>query len=233
MRVRSLLITAGILLVSATAYAEPLRISVGVKPWLAEWKTSSPDGTFRSRVGALYGPVVILRYGGFFAGATYLRGAFPVPLSSATVGSTQDADTTRIDTDFTAGYYLSPYFGLIGGYKYIDFTISFPPGSPALDQTQKIEGPFGGILTSYPLRRSGFAAYGTFTYSALTRRSKVGTIQGEGEFQGPSAEVGLAYRAPKSALTFAEGYKFQRFNDRAAKTSDTFHGLLINMAYSF
>ena len=233
MRLQSVLVTVCIALVGATVQAEPLKLSVGVKPWLAEWRTSSPDGTFRSRVGAIYGPVVILRYGGFFAGATYLRGTFLVPLSSLTVGSTQDADTTRIDTDLTAGYYFNRYFGLIGGYKYIDFTISFPAGSPAQDQTQKMEGPFGGILTSYPLGRSGFAAYGTFTYSALTRRSRVGTIESQGDFQGPSVEVGLAYRVPKSALTFAEGYKFQRFVDRTAQTSDTFQGLLFNMAYTF
>jgi hypothetical protein len=233
MRVQSLIITACIVLVGATVHAAPLKLSVGVKPWLAEWKTSSSSGSFQSRLGAMYGPALILRYGSFFAGATYLRGAFPVPLSSSTVGSTQDADTMRIDTDLTVGYYLNPYFGLVGGYKYIDFTISFPPGSPAQEQTQRMEGPFGGILASYPLGRTGFATYGAFTYSGLTRRSKVGTIESQGDFQGPSVEVGLAYRVPKSALTFAEGYKFQRFVDRAAQTSDTFQGLLFNMAYTF
>ncbi len=244
MRLRPVIMTVCLVLMGATVQAEPLRLSVSVKPWLAEWKTSSSDGTFQSRLGAMVGPAGILRYGRFFAGATYLRGSFPVPLSSATNASSVDADTTRIDTDFTAGYYLTPYLGLIGGYKYVDFTLTVPtrPGLSGAVYSgsvyhMRITGPFGGVLGSYPLGRTGFALYGTFTYSVLTRTSRfqqgATTVEGTAPSRGPSAEIGLAYRVPRKPITFTEGYKFQRFEDTNAQASDTFQGLLLSATYTF
>jgi hypothetical protein len=219
-------------------------LSVGVKPWLAEWRTASPDGSFRSRLGAMYGPAAILRYGRAFTGVTYLRGAFPVPLSSATNASSVDAETTRIDTDFTAGYYVTPYLGFIAGYKYVDFTVTVPTRPGLLGATYagsiyetRITGPFGGVLASYSLGRTGFALYGAFTYSVLTRTSRfrqnTTDVEGTAPFWGPSAEIGLAYRVPRKSITFTQGYKFQRFEDTDAQTSDTFQGFLLSTTYTF
>ena len=90
-----------VLILTGTAQAESLKFSLGVKSWLAEWETIDKGETFRSRVGAMYGPVAILRYQNFFLGATYLMGTFKFPDTPAS-----NSEAHRIDTDLTAGYYF-------------------------------------------------------------------------------------------------------------------------------
>lgn len=214
-----------VLILTGTAHAESLKLSLGVKSWLAEWETTT-SADVRSRLGAMYGPVAILRYQNFFLGATYLMGTFQFPVDPVT-----DVDADRVDTDFTAGYYFNPYFGVTGGYKIINFKFKFPA---AADLEADAHGPFAGILGSYPLGRSGFLFYGNLTYSWLSRTFKeVGVGESTGDFTGPSGELGIAYRMPTPPITFTEGFKYQKFNDRASHSSDIFTGLIFSAAYSF
>ena len=218
-----------LLFFTVTAHAEPVRLSLGVKSWLAEWETTDGGSTFRSRVGAMYGPVAILRYQNFFLGATYLTGNFRFPVDSVT-----DTQTDRTDTDLTAGYYFNPYFGITGGYKFIDFTFKFPAALGVSDLKAKASGPFAGFLGAYPLGRSGFLVYGNATYSWLSRTfTQAGVGEATGNFDGLSGELGLAYRMPTAPVTFTEGYKYQKFEDRSAHSSDTFSGIIFSAAYTF
>jgi hypothetical protein len=232
---KSILLICLMLILIETARAESLKFSLGVKSWLAEWETIDQGTAFRSRVGAMYGPVAIVRYQSFFLGATYLMGTFKFPASSVT-----NTDADRIDTDFTAGYYFNPYFGVTGGYKYIDFTFKFPlvETSPGVfvstpDLKADAQGPFAGFLGSYPLGRSGFLFYGNATYSWLSRTFKQSGLESTGDFEGISGELGLAYRMPTAPITFTQGFKYQKFEDQAADSSDTFSGIIFSAAYSF
>ena len=148
------------LLLTGTARAESVKFSLGVKSWLAEWETTDRGSSFRSRVGAMYGPVAILRYQNFFVGATYLTGTFQFPVDAVT-----DTETDRTDTDVITGYYFNPYFGITGGYKFIDFTFKFPTSQGVADLNAEARGPFAGVLGSYPLGRSAFLFYGNATYA--------------------------------------------------------------------
>lgn len=226
---KSILLICLMLILTGTARAESVKVSLGAKSWLATWETTDRGSSFRSRVGAMYGPVAILRYQNFFLGATYLTGNFQFPVDPVT-----DTQTDRTDTDLTAGYYFNPYFGITGGYKFIDFTFKFPAAQGVADLKANAQGPFAGFLGAYPLGRSGFLLYGNATYAWLSRTFKqAGVGESTGDFEGFSGELGLAYRMPTLPVTFTEGFKYQKFDDRAADSSDTFMGLIFSAAYSF
>lgn len=235
---RGILLIGMIGILTGTAQAESLRYSVGVKTWLADWVAVNPTGNFRSYIGAMYGPVAIIRYQKFFVGATYLTGNLYFPSTQTDVsGLTRTNDTItaqRTDTDLTAGYYFTPNFGVVGGYKDVDFTFTVPsqPGSgfPPIEIDQTSRGPFAGLLASYALGKSRFVSYGNLTYTWLKRRE--GSVD-LGTFGGLSGEAGLAYRMPRWPVTFAQGYKYQRFADANGTSSDTFQGLVFSAAYSF
>lgn len=210
------LLAALVIALNGTAQAESVKFSLGAKTWLAEWETRTAEGDFRSRAGGMYGPVAILRYRSFFVGATYLTGGFKFP-----VDSNNNTDANRVDIDLTTGYYFNPYFGVTGGYKYIDFTFKFPSQFNLPDLKVDAEGPFAGVLGSYPLGRSGFLIYGNVTYAWLDA------------FDGPSGELGIAYRMPTIPVTFTEGFKYQKFKDRATGQSDIFSAIVFGVAYSF
>lgn len=232
---KSILLISLMLILTGTARAESVKLSLGVKSWLAEWETTDQGVAFKSRIGAMYGPVAIVRYQNFFLGATYLMGTFKFPATSVT-----NTEADRIDTDFTAGYYFNPYFGVTGGYRFIDFTFKFPlvevtPGVFAAtpDLKADAQGPFAGFLGAYPLGRSGFLLYGNATYAWLSRTFQQSGLESTGDFEGISGELGLAYRMPGAPVTFTQGYKYQKFDDRDADTSDIFSGLIFSAAYSF
>lgn len=219
--------------------AEPIRYSVGVKAWAADWLTVNTQGEFRSYLGMMYGPVAIARYKKAFLGATYFTGTLSFPytqvfisLPTVTVDNTP-ISATRTDLDLTAGYYLAPTFGIITGYKQVTYDYLIPAqtntGGSATRVEQTSTGPFLGALGSYALGRTRFALYGNITYSFLQRDSGSTTSS----FGGPSGEVGVAYRLPTRPITIAEAYKYQRFSDSTGNNSDTFQGVIFSVTYSF
>lgn len=223
----------------AASTAEPIRYSMGVKTWAADWVAVNPNGEFRSYVGGMYGPVAIARYRRVFLGATYFTGSLFFPFTQVVISGTNVTTTnttitaTRTDLDLTAGYYFMPTFGVIGGYKSVtfDFTIPARPGSggSATQIEQTSSGPFVGVLGSHALGRTRFALYGNATYSFLQRES--GTTSES--FGGPAGEIGLAYRFQSWPLTAAQAYKYQRFADSTGNVTDTFQGVIFSVAYSF
>lgn len=234
-----LLLTAAIATLPAVSTAEPVRYSVGVKTWAADWGSLNTSGEFRSYVGALYGPVAIARYRQMFVGATFFTGQLNFPFTQTVVNPPNITTTNttiaaqRTDLDLTAGFYFLPTFGVIGGYKSVTFDFTIPPQPGSGQNSTRVEqsssGPFAGLLGSYALGRTRFALYGNVTYSLLQRDS--GTVSSS--FGGPSGEVGLAYRFPSRPVTIAEAYKFQRFTDGSGDSSDTFQGVIFSIAYSF
>lgn len=226
----------------ATAGAAPIRYSVGVKTWAADWASLNASGEFRSYVGALYGPVAIARYKQMFVGATFFTGQLDFPFTQTVVNPPNITTTNttitaqRTDLDLTAGYYLLPTFGVIGGFKSVTFEFTIPPQPGSGQNSTRVEqtssGPFVGLLGSYALGRTRFALYGNATYSFL-QRELAGSGSGTSSFGGPSGEIGLAYRFPSWPVTIAEAYKFQRFASEDGDSSDTFQGVIFSIAYSF
>ncbi|MFZ5876764.1 MAG: hypothetical protein ACOYXU_10175 [Nitrospirota bacterium] len=219
--------------------AEPIRYSVGVKAWASDWVAVNPQGEFRSYLGMMYGPVAIARYKRAFVGATYFTGTLSFPytqvfisLPTVTVDNTP-ISATRTDLDLTAGYYLTPTFGLVAGYKQVTYDYLIPAPTNTGGSATRIEhtssGPFLGALGSYALGRTRFALYGNVTYSFLQRDTGTATSS----FGGPSGEVGVAYRFPTRPIMITEAYKYQRFTDSAGDNSDTFQGVIFSVTYSF
>lgn len=230
-----------VLMLSNSVEAKPLRLSLGVKTWFADWLRTTSGNRNLSYAGAVYGPVAHVSYNRMFVGATYLLGFFKNPLVQRDDVSNQavldEVDTIRTDVEFTAGYYVTRYLGLLGGYKYLDYTATLPPGRGTDTSTppkvkSEAKGPFVGFLGSYPLGKSRFALFGTFTYAWLARDfTQDRTVSGN--FNGPSVELGLAYRMPKYPVNFTGGYKYQRYEDTDLNTSDTFQGLNFSGTYTF
>lgn len=237
-----MLLSAVVAMLPATAGAAPIRYSVGVKTWAADWASLNASGEFRSYVGALYGPVAIARYKQMFVGATFFTGQLDFPFTQTVVNPPNITTTNttitaqRTDLDLTAGYYLLPTFGVIGGFKSVTFEFTIPPQPGSGQNSTRVEqtssGPFVGLLGSYALGRTRFALYGNATYSFL-QRELAGSGSGTSSFGGPSGEIGLAYRFPSWPVTIAEAYKFQRFASEDGDSSDTFQGVIFSIAYSF
>lgn len=131
--VQHVLLFAVIAVLPSTAVAEPIRYSVGVKTWAADWGALNTNGEFRSYVGALFGPVAIARYRQVFVGATFFTGQLDFPFTQTVVNPPNITTTNttivaqRTDLDLTAGYYFLPTFGVIGGFKSVTFEFTFPP----------------------------------------------------------------------------------------------------------
>jgi hypothetical protein len=236
---RTLALAALCIAAPSLCRAEPIRYSVGVKSWVADWLTVNTQGEFRSYLGMMYGPVAIARYKKAFLGATYFTGTLSFPytqvfisLPTVTVDNTP-ISATRTDLDLTTGYYLAPTFGLIAGYKSVTYDFLIPAqtntGGAATRMQQTSSGPFVGALGSYALGRTRFALYGNVTYSFLQRDAGSATSS----FGGPAGEIGLAYRLPAWPITFAEAYKYQRFADSSGNNSDTFQGVIFSATYTF
>lgn len=235
---RMFVLAALFVAVPALCRAEPIRYSVGVKSWVADWVTVTNGGEFRSFLGAMYGPVAIARYKKVFVGATYFTGTLLLPYIRVDISTPPTSDdtpitATRTDFDLTAGYYLAPTFGVIAGYKQITYEYLKPAITTTSGSATRIEqtasGPFFGALGSYALGRTRFALYGNVTYSFLERDFGSTTSS----FGGPSGEIGLAYRLPTWPVTIAEAYKYQRFADSTGDNSDTFVGMIFSVTYSF
>lgn len=240
--VQHVLLFAVIAVLPSTAVAEPVRYSVGVKTWAADWGALNTNGEFRSYVGALFGPVAIARYRQVFVGATFFTGQLDFPFTQTVVNPPNITTTNttivaqRTDLDLTAGYYFLPTFGVIGGFKSVTFEFTIPPQPGSGQNFTRVEqtssGPFVGLLGSYALGRTRFALYGNATYSFL-QRELGGSGSGTSSFGGPSGEIGLAYRFPSKPVTLAEAYKFQRFESETGDSSDTFQGVIFSIAYTF
>ncbi|MFZ5863478.1 MAG: hypothetical protein ACOYXR_11640 [Nitrospirota bacterium] len=228
-----------VVITSSLSRAEPIRYSVGVKAWAADWVAVNSSGELRSFLGVMYGPVAIARYKKAFVGATYFTGEmlFPytqIDLTTSPVG-VNDAPivATRTDLDLTTGYYLTPNFGAIAGYKQVTYDYFTPPQTSASGSGTRSNvtssGPFIGALGSYALGRTRFALYGNATYVFLQRNTGSATSS----FGGPSGEIGVAYRLQTWPVTIAEAYKYQRFADSSSDDSDTFIGMIFSVTYSF
>jgi len=228
-------------------------VTVGLKMWYATWEETVAGETMESDPGLMYGPAINLRHGNFFAGLSYLTGSFTFEDSWTETyylgGGYYDylefdyeVDADRTDMDLSIGYYVHPNVGLFLGYKTIEFEIKaaatvtetiynyytyvYEYTGTASDKAD-FSGPALGVTMHYPIGRT--ILFGTLSYVSLE-----GELYGiSEELTGPAIEFGVAYALEASPVSFAVGYKYQKYEYGEAEAEDVFSGFTIGVNYTF
>ncbi len=214
--------------------AEELRFNVSAKTWYTQWTETvgGISGEFESDFVLMYGPVVGVTYGQWFAGVAYTQGDFSFSEAVEEICAC-DADfhAERRDADIVFGYKLHPYFNPLLGYKQADIEGTIKFGSSSEQVNVSFRGPFIGVSANYPIGQSPWVVLGSLNYLLMDYEDGVVTE----EAPGFSYELSGLYRFHNMPVSVTAGYKYQKFetNETGDNVLDEFSGLLFGATYAF
>jgi|HubBroStandDraft_1064217.scaffolds.fasta_scaffold37219_2 hypothetical protein len=225
-----------VLIVSFSASAEELQLTVGAKVWANEWTSWTPvpiTGTIdliqsiSSDTHFSVIPQASLRYGNWLAAGSYFTdtnyslGGYVNPSS----GQLSSLSPSREEIDGNVGYYVLPGLALTVGYKQIQQ--DFHTANQA--QLYKWTGPTLGAASSASLW-GPLGMYGTFAYGRLDLHASVTDAGGNTRFNADYflAELGFScgMNTGMSRLSISAtlGYRVQVVSTREFDVGTGFGG---------
>ncbi len=187
---------------SVSVFAEDFSVGIGVRGWYSGWNFSREES---DNPVLLIGPSLKLQYGKFFTGISYLKSVSNYDFKESTGERFIIED--RNDIAIIIGYMLHPRFGLMIGYKLIQF---FNKNVVSSDYFKnRMRGPAIGLTFNYPVSDTGLALFGNGSYLLLEYEELYGGFKKEAnDFKGGSLDAGIAYGFSKN-VSANLGYKYQ------------------------
>jgi hypothetical protein len=198
---------------------EPTRtiVTIGGSYWNATYTYQDEDGKdlFKFGTGNLVGPYLSISNGKWNFGSSMYFGSFPVEKFN-------DLTVKRSDLNFNIGYRVHPNINIIGGVKYLSWTLegTSTDGYYTYNYSAKESGPmFGaGIAGTIPLGSSGLYAFGSAAYLAGTMKNESTDSYGDPEKTDIPAtlvalNLGLGYRFV-SGFGLNVGYRADLYTEK-------------------
>lgn len=223
---------------------ENFTLTVGMKLWQVNWKSTQKNGDPIEASGQMFGPAASLAFKEkFFTGMTYYRGDNLEYKTEYT-----DVENEKSDADFWVGYRFTQSMALFAGYKLGTFEqkTELPYQGFSIDYTYtwRIKGPVAGLMGHYPIENSGWvlSAILSLAYLEEERKLKKELFNGNYDLEistidkwGPAFSVGLSYNFHRlSGLSLSAGYKLQYHqNTEDSSNDETFSGVSLGVNYLF